>query len=305
MRMLVVGAGATGGYFGGRLAQAGRDVTFLARGARAAQLQSSGLQIVSPHGDASLAPKLVRTSDVAGPFDVVLVALKAYSLVQALEDFAPAVGPDTVIVPLLNGMRHMELLTERFGQKAVIGGLCKIAATLDDAGRIVQLAAFHDLVYGEWNGVRTPRIEKLDAFMAGAGFDARLSSRIEADMWDKWVMMAALGGVTCLMRGNVGEVIAAPGGTEFAEALVNEVVTAASALKHPPAAEWVGFVRSLVTTAGSPLVASMYRDMLKTMPIEADQIIGDLLFRAGTAGVSTPLLATIYTHLRVYQSRIS
>lgn len=305
MHMLVVGAGATGGYFGGRLAQAGRDVTFLVRAARAEQLRSHGLQIESPHGNVSLTPKLVAADAITAPYDVVLIALKAYVLEQALEDFAPAVGPKTIILPLLNGIRHMDVLQARFGKRAVVGGLCKISAMLDQDGRIRQLAGFHDLVYGEIDSSVSPRMERLDAFMQDAGFDAKLSTSIETDMWNKWVMMAALGGITCLMRGNVGEIVAAPGGTDFANALVDEVVKATSALNHPPSAEWVGFVRSLVTSAGSPLVASMYRDMLKTMPIEADQIIGDLLSRAGTAGVSTPLLATVYTHLRVYQRRTS
>ncbi len=208
MRLLVVGAGSTGGYFGGRLAQAGRDVTFLVRPRRVAQLQEGGLQIVSPHGDVTVRPKLVTADDIDAPYDAVLLAVKAYSLDAAIDDFATAVGPETTIMPVLNGMRHVDILEERFGKKAVAGGVCKVATTVDSGGRIVQLATFQELVYGEWDGAVSARMEALDAFMRGAGFDARLSRSIEYEMWEKWTLLATVGGITCLMRGNIGEVVA-------------------------------------------------------------------------------------------------
>ena len=303
MRLLVVGAGATGGYFGGRLVQAGRDVTFLVRPARAAQL-ARGLRIVSPYGDVTVVPRLVMAGEISAPFDAVLVTVKAYSLEQAMADFAPAVGPDSVIVPVLNGMRHMDLLAARFGKKAVVGGLCKVASTIDEEGRIAHLARFQDLVYGEMDGSLSPRMRALDAFLQGALFDARLSPRIEAEMWEKWVMMAALAGVNCLMRGSVGEITAAAGGAAFAQAFLDEVTAAVTACGHRPSDEAVAFLRSLLTARDSSLVASMYRDMQKGNPIEADQIIGDLLTRAKAAGVSTPLMAAAYAALSVYQNRL-
>ena len=229
MRLLVVGAGSTGGYFGGRLVQAGRDVTFLVRPRRAAQLQERGLQIVSPHGDATVRPKLVTTDDIDAPYDAVLLAVKAYSLDAAIDDFAAAVGPETTVVPVLNGMRHVNILQERFGKEAVGGGVCKVATTIDSDGRIVQLATFQELVYGERDGAVSPRMEALDAFMRGAGFDARLSRSIEYEMWEKWTLLAAVGGITCLMRGNIGEVVAAPGGPSFILSFLDEVVSVVSA----------------------------------------------------------------------------
>ncbi len=207
MRLLVVGAGSTGGYFGGRLAQAGRDVTFLVRRARADQLNAKGLHIVSPHGDVTLAPKLVTADAIGAPYDAILLTVKAYSLDGALKDIAPAVGPNSMIVPMLNGMRHLESIAAAFGRDALVGGLCRIAAALDDQGGVVHLSQFHDLVYGEMNGVRSARIEQLDAVMRNAGFDARLSPAIEQEMWDKWMMLATLAGVTCLMRGSIGDIV--------------------------------------------------------------------------------------------------
>jgi 2-dehydropantoate 2-reductase len=152
MRMLVVGAGSTGGYFGGRLAQAGRDVTFLVRAARAAQLTEHGLQIVSPYGNFTLRPQLVTADRLSGPYDVVLLTVKAFSLPTVMADVAPAVGGKTMIMPVLNGMRHMDTLAERFGANSVVGCACRIVGSIDDQGRIVQGNALQDIAYGEMSG---------------------------------------------------------------------------------------------------------------------------------------------------------
>ena len=305
MRLLVVGAGSTGGYFGGRLAEAGRDVTFLVRPGRAEHLRANGLRIVSPHGDVVLTPKLVTADTLAEPFDAILVTVKAYSLGPALRDLAPAVGADTMILPVLNGMKHVDILTERFGAKAVVGCVCKIAATIDDDGRIVQLARFHELAYGELSGEPSSRTERLDAFMQGNGFSAKLTPTIAREMWEKWVLLAALGGTTCLMRGTVGEIVAAPGGLDFMERFLGEVVTAITAVGQSPTEAHLAGVRKMLTEDGSGLTSSMYRDLQKGVPIEADQIIGDLLARAAKASLGTPLLATAYANLMIYQNRLA
>jgi 2-dehydropantoate 2-reductase len=318
MRLLVVGAGSTGGYFGGRLAQIGRDVTFLVRLAqigrdvtflvrarRAAQLKETGLQIVSPHGDVTVRPKLVTADGIDEPYDAVLLAVKAYSLDAAISDFMVAVGPETTIIPMLNGMRHIDILEERFGPEAVVGGVCKVAATIDPEGRIVQLAQFQELAYGERDGSVSPRLERLDGFMQGAGFDARLSRSIEYEMWEKWTLLATLGGITCLMRGNIGEVVAAPGGASFIPSFLDEVVSVISAVGEAPKPDFLESVRQTLTTPGSTQSPSMFRDLQQGSPIEADQIIGDLLARGAEAGIATPLLAAAYAHLSVYQRRLA
>ncbi len=305
MRILVVGTGATGGYFGGRLAQAGRDVTFLVRPARAALLWANGLQILSPHGDVTLTPRLVNAGNIAGPFDAVLLAVKAFSLDAALDDLAPAVGPETMILPVLNGMKHVGVLAARFGRKAVVGCVCKVAAIIDDRGRIMQLADFQELVYGEMSGAPSERTERLDAVMQGARFDARLSRTIEREMWEKWILLATLGGITCLMRGNVGEIEAAPGGAPFSLQFLEEVVSVVTAAGHPPSEDFLTSTRATLTAKGSTQTSSMYRDLQKGNPVEADQIIGDLLSRARGVEVPTPLLAAAYTHLSIYQGRVS
>src|SRR6266436_3590355 len=234
MRILIVGAGAVGGYFGGRLAQADRDVTFLVRPSRARQITRDGLRIISPHGDAVLTPKLVSADRIDTRYEIVFVSVKAYALEAAMNDFAAAVGPETMIFPVLNGMRHIDLLAKRFGEHAVIGGVCLVAAEIDDQGRIVQLADFQQLLYGERNGETTPRLKTLDATLQGAGFDARLSTDIMQAMWEKWVQLASLGAITCLMRGTIGEIVDAPGGAEISIEMVNESAAVATACGYKP-----------------------------------------------------------------------
>jgi 2-dehydropantoate 2-reductase len=302
MRILVVGAGSTGGYFGGRLAQAGRDVTFLVRPARADHLRANGLQIVSPHGDVTVRPQLVTAGEVRGPFDAVLLTVKAFALDAALDDMTPAVGPDTMILPVLNGMKHVDTLAARFGDKAVVGCVCRVA-TVVDHGRIVQLSKLQDLAYGEMNDGASPRIAQLDAFMQRGGFDARLSTDIAREMWEKWALLAAMGGINCLMRGSVGEIVAAPGGVDFVLAFLAEVVAVVDAVGHPMSEEFLAGARGVLTAKGSAQTSSMYRDLQQGSPIEADQIIGDLLARGRRAGIATPLVAAAYANLAIYQAR--
>jgi 2-dehydropantoate 2-reductase len=305
MRLLVVGAGSTGGYFGGRLAEAGRNVTFLVRPRRAAQLQATGLNLASPHGDVTLRPKLVTADAITAPYDAVLLAVKAYSLDAAIEDFAAAVGPRTAIIPTLNGMRHIDVLAARFGEEPVAGGVCKVATTIDPEGRIRQLAAFQELAYGERDGSVSSRMEEIDAFMQDAGFEARLSRAIGYEMWEKWTMLATLGAITCAMRGNIGEVVAVPGGSSFILGILDEVVRIVSAVGEAPTAAFVDSARKTLTTAGSTQSPSMYRDLQDGTAIEADQIVGNLLARGGKAGVETPHLAAAYAHMCVYQQRLA
>ena len=181
MRFLVVGAGATGGYFGGRLLEAGRDVTFLVRPARAERLAATGLTIASPAGNVTLrSPPTVLATELRTPFDAVILSCKAYDLDGAIESFAPAVGPDTAVVPLLNGMRHLDALDARFGADRVLGGSCFISAKLDEGGQIAHVSDIHRLAFGERSGGRSPRVEALAAAMAGAKFEAVASDEIAA-----------------------------------------------------------------------------------------------------------------------------
>ncbi len=301
MRILVVGAGAVGGYFGGRLAAAGRDVTFLVRSGRAAQLQRDGLRIVSPSGDLALTVKTISAAGLAAPYDLILLAVKAYTLEAAMQDFAPAVGPGTMILPLLNGMRHIGALAARFGANAVLGGTSHISADLDADGRIVHLGALEDLNYGELSGERTLRLQALEAALAHAGFGDTLSPDITALMWRKWVVLASLGSITCLLRGTIGEVASTPRGVATAHAIVAECAAIAAAEGYPTAATELERMHDRLTRQGSDLTASMYRDLHKGAPVEVDQILGDLLDRADRHSLQAPLVRAAFVQLSIYE----
>jgi 2-dehydropantoate 2-reductase len=305
MRILVVGAGAVGGLFGGRLAGAGRDVTFLVRPARAAKLRRDGLQIVSPLGDLALVPTLVETGAIERPFDVVLLSVKAYGLKSAMDDLAPAIGPDTTIIPLLNGMRHIDELSARFGAEKVIGGLCLLVSHLDDAGRIVQAAPVQSLRFGEFDGTLSKRINRIAPTLDGGGFKAEASTTIRQDMWNKWIMLATLGAINCLMRGTIGDVEAAPGGQALAHAMLDEVLSVAAAEGFRSSDAHVAQTRATIIAPGSAHTTSMYRDLVAGNSVEVDQIIGDLCTRAAKYDLRVPLLAATYTNLHVYANRLS
>jgi 2-dehydropantoate 2-reductase len=300
MRILVVGAGAVGGYFGGRLLEAGRDVTFLVRPRRATELAKYGLTIRSPVGDFHLAsPPTVLQEDLAQPFDLVVLSCKAYDLDGAMASLAKAVGPATAILPLLNGMRHIDRLVERFGAERVLGGQCAISATLGADGAVVHLNDWHALSFGELDGSRSPRIEAIAAELLNAGFDARLADNIRQEMWEKWVFIATTAGITCLMRASVGEYVAA-GATDLALGLLKECASIAAAQGFPLREPAFERARAALTAAGSPIKASMLRDIEGGKPVEGDQILGDLLRRASKPDDAS-LLRIATLHVKSYE----
>lgn len=305
MRILVIGAGAVGGYFGARLQAAGRDVTFLVRERRAAQLRQTGLQVFGPTGDLTLTPNLLTAAALhAKPesFDVVLLSTKAYSLEAAMNDFAPAVGEATMILPLLNGMNHLDVLIARFGETRVLGGSTRISADLDEQGRVHSFETLHDLNYGERNKSVTPRILALDALLRGAGFDAFLQPDIIAFMWNKWTILSALAATTCMMRGSIGEIARVPGGVETELAILAESTSIAAANGYAPPPEFLTACQKRFTDPASDLTASMYRDMTRGFPVEVEHILGELLQRGTAQGVETPLLRAAYVELSVYEA---
>jgi 2-dehydropantoate 2-reductase len=304
MRILVVGAGAIGGYFGGRLLQAGCDVTFLVRPKRAAELVRDGLVIKSPNGDVTLKnPPTVQADRLAEKFDVVLLSCKAFDLDDAIRSFAPAVGPKTAIIPLLNGMLHLDVLDREFGHEPVLGGLCAIAATLNEKREIVQLAPMQSLGFGERDGKLSDRVRAIAEVMASGKFGAAASEQIIQDMWEKWVFLASLAASTCLMRAPVGHILAAPGGDAFILGVLDECSAVAAAEGHSPSGPFFERVRGMLTAEGSPLTASMFRDIRAGAPVEADHVIGDLIARGNTAKVPVPKLRIAYTHLKAYEAQ--
>ncbi|AWM04295.1 2-dehydropantoate 2-reductase [Bradyrhizobium amphicarpaeae] len=304
MRILVVGAGAIGGYFGGRLLQAGRDVTFLVRPRRAGELASAGLVIKSPNGDVTLQnPPTVQADALRDKFDVVLLSCKAFDLDDAIKSFAPAVGPNTAIIPMLNGMKHLDILDAKFGKERVLGGLCAIAATLNEKREVVQLQPMQSINYGERDGKLSDRVKAIDeAFKSGIN-GATASQNIMQDMWEKWVFLSSLAASTSLMRTSVGNILAAPGGRDFLLGMLDETSAIATAAGYAPGGPFFERVKGNLTTEGSPMTASMFRDIKAGLPVEADHVIGDLIARADAGKVPVPKLRIAYTHLKAYEKQ--
>ena len=304
MRILVVGAGAIGGYFGGRLLEAGRDVTFLVRPGRAAELADAGLVIKSPNGDVTLKnPPAVQADKLAEKFDVVLLSCKAFDLDDAIKSFAPAVGPQTSIIPLLNGMLHLDVLDAEFGRERVLGGLCAIAVTLNDKREVVQLQPMQSLTFGERDGKSSDRVRAIAEMMASGKFGAVASETILQDMWEKWVFLASLAASTSLMRASVGHILAAPGGKDFILGMLDECSAVAEAEGYAPRAPFLERTRGMLTAEGSPMTASMFRDIKAGAAVEADHVIGDLIRRGDAAKVPVPKLRTADTHLKAYEKQ--
>jgi 2-dehydropantoate 2-reductase len=301
MRILVVGAGAIGGYFGARLAEAGRDVTFLVRPKRAEQLAQRGLWVRSPKGDVKIAaPKVVTEATLRESYDLIFLSCKSFDLDGALDSCAPAVGSNTLILPMLNGMAHIEKLQSRFGVDSVLGGQCQISTTLDADGTVIHLNDLHQMSYGELDGRSSARIEAVDKCLTGAGFDAVSSDHVRQDMWEKWLFIATMAGMTCLMRASLGD-IGAAGATPLALALYEECSAVAARNGHAPRAMISERIRKVLMMPGSTLTASMLRDIEAHKRTEHEHLIGDLFARGG--GDHTPLLGICLAHLRAYEAR--
>ncbi len=303
MRILVLGAGAVGGYFGGRLAAAGTDVTFLVRERRAEEL-SGGLRILSRLGDATIPVQIIQAGDAADPFDIVAVACKSYGLDGALDAVAPYIGEGTAILPLLNGIDHVETIAARFSEATTWGGIAHIGSTLTQDGTVNHFNRLHKMTVGLRPGQEATESLARQLVEAGtnAGYDAVYSEDIIQALWDKWVMLASLAAGTCLMRASVGRILQTSHGGEVLSAIVDEVAAIAEAEGQLPDEATMTSIRGLLSERGSAWTASMLRDMQAGYPTEADHIIGALLRRAKTHGIVAPNLAAALSHLEVYEA---
>ncbi|KAA5943887.1 ketopantoate reductase family protein [Pantoea sp. Bo_2] len=300
MRILMAGAGATGGYFGARLAQAGQDVTFLVRERRYQQLQNNGLVLQTPQGTETLLPQLTQASTLTGHYDLIIVTVKSFALEQVMQDIAPAVGPDTLIMPILNGMRHIATLQQRFGEDKVIGGLCKINATLGEQGEVIQMTPLHHIVYGALDGNNDERLQRVDAALRDCQVDTLFSDNIMDELWEKWLLLSTLGAVCCLARGDTRQILSSRGGEALLQGIFTEILSVITAEGYQPRPAVTARIFELLNNPATPMTSSMYRDLTQGYDIEADQIIGDLLLRAKRNGLATPLLNAVDVNLQVY-----
>ena len=298
MKILILGAGGIGGYYGGRLAHAGVDVTFLVRPRRREQLARDGLVIQSPKGDLRIPAKAIEARESAPGYDYVLFTCKAYDLDSAMDAIAPAVDAKTAIVPMLNGLAHLERLDARFGAARVMGGTAHINVMLKPDGTIWHGDALQAMWFGERNRERSPRALALDEATKRAGIDGGLSEDIERDMWEKIVFLSALAATTCLFRGNVREIVGAPGGREAMVRAVEANRAIATAEGHAPRPQAIERALQRLTDPEGLWSASMLRDLEGGGQVEADHIVGWMLERARRHAIDDAILSFAYTHLK-------
>ena len=302
MRVLVLGAGGIGGYFGARLHDAGGDVTFMVRPARAENLRAHGLRVASPLGDTRLSPQLITAGgDAGGGYDVVMLSCKAYDLASAIAAIAPMMNSGSVVLPLLNGLAHLGQLDERFGRERVLGGVAHISVSLGPDGQIMHLNKFQRLILGSRGRQPSPWLAPLAELMAASPVSFTVSEHIEQDMWEKFVFLATLAGATCTMRANVGEILATCAGESFIAGLLGECEQIAAASGHPASPEKLAVYREQLGDRNSTVAASMLRDVERGGPTEADHILGDLVARGEGPGIAVPLLKLAYSHLQAYE----
>ena len=305
MRILVLGAGAVGGYFGGRLAEAGRDVTFLVRAPRAATLAEKGLKVDSALGDFQVPVKVATADRVGGPYDLVLLTAKHYDLDAAIDAIRPGVGPGTAVLPLLNGLIHLDRLEAAFGRDRVLGGVAYVGAVLLPDGSIRHVNRMSGIAFGERGGGISERAKAIEQQFANTPVAAPANDNILQEMWEKFVVMGAMAGMNCLMRGNVGEIVATEEGEALMAEALRECQTVAEAAGFAPRPQSRDRVQALLTERGSVNSASMRQDLEAGRRTEADAILGDMLRRARHFGVSTPLLRAAWCHLQVHENRLA
>jgi 2-dehydropantoate 2-reductase len=303
MRILVLGAGAIGGYFGARLVEAGVDVTFLVRPGRRQILAERGLVVKSPAGDVTCEVATVLAEETRSPYDLVLLTCKAYDLDAAISAVTPAMGPKSAVLPLLNGLVHVDTLLRRFGRERVLGGTCQIGAALTPAGEIRHVSPLAIVTFGELDGTRSARAEAIAAELQKGKFKSSLSTRIVDDMWEKFVFLTALAAMSTLTHATIGEIVAAAEGERAMLGMFGECEAVAAAEGHAVVGAAAERMRKMLTDRASGFTASMRRDMEQGGPTEGDHIIGDMIRRAEAKGVATPLLRLALCNLQVYEAK--
>jgi 2-dehydropantoate 2-reductase len=301
MRIAIMGSGGVGGYFGGRLAASGQDVTFVARGAHLDAVRQRGLAITSALGDATIRPAKA-TDDPAqiGPVDLVVFAVKLYDSEGAAEAIRPLVGQGTGVVTLQNGVDSTDLLSRAFGPEHVIGGVANIAAVIAEPGIIRHTGTMARVVFGELNGRTSERVAALAQALHGAGVDHRLSDDIRRDIWDKMVLLSAFSGLTALMRLPIGPILEEPD----TRAMYREGLAEALAVGRAKGTALPDDLteQKLAQTGALPyeMRSSMLEDLERGRRLELPWLSGAIARMGQELGIATPVHSFVTTALKLH-----
>jgi 2-dehydropantoate 2-reductase len=295
MRIAVVGAGGVGGYFGGRLARSGQDVTFIARGTHLDALRAQGLRVTSVAGDFVVSP-VRATADAGdvGPVDAVIVAVKSWQLQATAESLAPLVGRDTVVLPLLNGVEAAAVLASAVGAGHVLGGLCRILASIEEPGHIRHGGMEPSVVLGELDGRQSERVRRLHEAFLEAGVRAMIADDVRVALWEKFMLIATWSGIGAVTRAPVGVWRSLPGTRAMAESALGEVQAVAQARGVALAASAVGITLAFLDSVPAGGVASMQRDIMEGRPSELEAQSGAVVRLGAEADVAVPTHAFLY-----------
>lgn len=304
MKILILGAGGIGGYFGAQLLRSGADVTFLLREKRQALIAQQGLRIESPHGDFTVQPSTVTATSVRPIYDLIILAPKSYDLDDAIASLAHAVGK-AVILPFLNGLDHLSVLDRQFGRAAVMGGVAHIAATITDSGAIRQMNDIHSLTVGPRDPAQAELAQQFIALCEKTPFASVYAEDIEQALWDKWVFLATLAGMTTLCRGSVGDILAAPYGEDLIRQMYDECCAVARLSGHPTSAAAMERALGMLTAPGSLFTASMLRDLQAGQRTEHQHVFGAMVERGIAFGLPMDLMRLAHTHLAVQATHLA
>ena len=304
MKILVLGVGGIGGFFGGHLHEIGADVTFLVRPKRRALLQANGLRIISPLGNLNLDPKLVLSDELKPVYDIILISCKTYDLDQAIIDLRSTKGRG-IIIPFLNGVTHMKKLDEEFGQDNVMGGVAHISSTVNKDGTIEHFSEFKKLTFGNRDLSKNNALKEFAEVCAKTKFDVALSDDINLDLWKKWVFISTVAGATTLFSCSLGEIVKSDFGKQIIIDLFNECRSIAKLYKYDYEDSEADIILKTITNPGSPIKASMQRDVEKKSFTEHEQIFGDLINKGQKYSFDCPILMSCYVRMNVYQRNLT
>ncbi|MCU7947591.1 MAG: ketopantoate reductase family protein [Candidatus Thiodiazotropha sp. (ex Cardiolucina cf. quadrata)] len=301
MRVLILGAGGIGCYLGCRLDTVDCDTTFLVREIRVKELETKGISLYSELGDVHIKPKIVTEESVAGQFDIIILSCKAYDLNSAIKSVRPHLDEETVVIPFLNGVAHLELLDAELGHDRIAGGVAHLAVTQKKVGVIQHLNNIHKFTVGSRHDSQKHKIEQLSSSWSKANLDFSISNYIEQDIWDKFVFLSTLAGATCTMRSSIGTILETSYGENYIVGLLNECINVAEANSHEPNEHQLTSYRSQLTEKGSTYTASMLRDIRNNSKIEGEHVIGDMVKRAIKQEITIPFLEIAYSHIQAYE----
>jgi len=302
MKILIVGAGGIGGYYGSKLMLAGADVTYLLREKRQAHIEKHGLVVETPQGTYTVHPKTITAQELGPTYDLIILAPKAFDLEDSLQAISGA-SSRGFILPFLNGLAHIEQLDQHFGRERVMGGIAHIAATITETGAVKQLTDLHVLTVG----ARAPSQETVAKEFYGlcqkTDFNAVYSDNIEQALWDKWTFLSTLAGMTTLCNGSIGEIVATPDGEALTKTMYKQCCAIADAHGYAIAASVQTKSTEMLTLVGSPMTASMLRDLNAGNKTEHVHILLEMIKKAQSKQLDCDLIKMAYTHIEVIQRR--